>query len=310
MSEEETTQEEYTDTFSKFNFSDVQEDITTVRSIKDVMIRTIGGIDQRLRKTGKTSELDDVLKTDFRFLEFHSGELCVLSSKSGIGKSAFAFSLMKQLAVEKKQPVGFISPGNFDDESVGQRLISMCSDVNTFRVGTGMMNAADFNSVQEAANKIYESPIFYYNQPNCSYDAAKEAIKIMVQKEHVRLIIVEGFEFFRELVDAEKEKYREALENLLVEFRYLSTELAVPIMIVVELPETNSDPQDIPTLRDFKKYMFIPYIADKVIFVHRDPRQGKIIDDAKLFVAKNENGMSGVIPIKFNKPICLFFEEE
>lgn len=307
---EEDIQEKYTDSFSRFNFSNVQEDVTVVRSIKNVVIKTIGGLDQKVRRNRKTPETEDVLKTDFHILDFHSGEFCILSSKPGMGKSAFVFSLMKQLAVEKKQPVGLISPGNFNDETVGQRLISMCSGVYTCRLSTGMMSAADFNSVQEAANKIYESPIEFYNEPNCSYESVKDAMNIMVKKLHVKLIILEGFEFLRELVDAEKQDYRETLEDLLTEFRYLAIELAVPIVIVVDLPETNSDPHDEPRLLDFKKYMFIPYIADKVIFVHRDPRKDKIIDDAKLFVAKNENGMSGVIPIKFNKPTCLFFEEE
>ena len=99
-------------------------------------------------------------------------------------------------------------------------------------------------------------------------------------------------------------------EDILTEFRYLAIELAVPIVIVVDLPETNSDPHDEPRLLDFKKYMFIPYIADKVIFVHRNSGQNKIIDDATLYVAKNESGMTGLIPIKFDKRTCLFFEEK
>lgn len=287
-----------------------QEDVTIVRPIKNVVIKTIGGIDQKVKSTSKTSEIDDVLKTDFRILDFHSGEFCILSSRSGMGKSAFAFSLMKQLAVEKKQPVGFISPGNFDDEAIGQRLISMCAGVDTCRLRTGFLRAADFNSVQEAANKIYESPIEYYNEPNCSYESVKEAMKIMVEKQHVRLIIVEGFEFLRELVDAEKQAYRDTLEDLLMQFRFLATELAVPIILVVDLPETNSDPSTEPTLLDFKKYMFIPYIADKVLFVHRDRTTNTIIDDAKLIVAKNESGLTGEIPLKFAKTTCLFFEEK
>lgn len=288
----------------------IRDDVTIVHSIKDSVIKTIFDIDQKVKKINRIYKSDDDLKTDFRILGFHKDELCILSSKPGMGKSAFVLSLIKQLAVEKKQPVGLISPGNFDDETLGQRLISICSGVDTCRVETGMMNGADLSSVQEAAGKVYGSPIEYYREPNCSYENAKKAIKIMVEKYHVRLVVVEDFEFLRELVDAEKQDYRKTLEGLLNQFKSLAWELIVPIMLVVDLPENNSDPFALPTLFDFKKYMFIPYIADKVIFVHRDPEQDTVINDAKLFIAKNNYDMPSLIPIKFDIRTSLFFEEK
>ena len=171
----------------------IRDDVTIVHSIKDSVIKTIFDIDQKVKKINRIYKSDDDLKTDFRILDFHRDELCILSSKSGMEKSDFVFTLMKQLAIDKKQPVGFISPGNFDDETVGLRLFSLCSAVEICRIETGMMSCADLSSVQEAAGKVYGSPIEYYREPNCSYENAKKAIKIMVEKYHVRLVIVEDF---------------------------------------------------------------------------------------------------------------------
>ena len=280
--------------------------------IHDVIMRTIENLDKLKQASQNTQNQNDVLKTDFRMLEFYSGELCVLSSKPGMGKSAFVLSLIKQLAIDKKRSVGFINPGSFDDITFGKRLLSMCSGVDTAKIRVGMLNPSDVNKVEATAKKLYDSTIEYFNEPNCSYSSTEEAIKNMVNKHHTKLIIVEGFDFLQELVDAEKEDYRDTLEHLLWSFNCLATELAVAIMLVIDLPEPVSDILSEPSLLDFKKYMIIPTFANKVVFVHRDRlcRTKTPFKDAQLIIAKNEFGPTGETSMKFDNRTCLFFEEK
>lgn len=280
--------------------------------IHDVITRTIENLDKITQTSQNTPDQEAVLKTDFRMLEFHSGELCVLSSKPGMGKSAFVLSLIKQLAIDKKQSVGFICPGSFDDITFGKRLLSMCSGVDTTKIRLGMLNPSDMKKVEAAAKKFYDSSVEYFNEPNCSYSDAEEAIKNMVQNHHTRLVIVEGFDFLQELVDTEKENYRDTLEHLLWSFNCLATELAIAIMLVIDLPEPVSDILSEPSLLDFKKYMIIPTFANKIVFVHRDrlSRTKTFLKDARLIIAKNEFGPVGETTIKFDNRTCLFFEEK
>ena len=279
--------------------------------MNDVLMRTIDAIKNKSKKFHKNQDADKFLLTDFSTLEFYSGELCVLSSKRGMGKTAFALSLLKQLAVDKKQPVGFVTPGCYSDEYFGQRLTAMCSGVDAIKVRTGIINSSEFTKIEEASKILNSAPIEYFNEPNCSYFDAEEAIRNMVQKQHVRLIIVEGFDYFQELVDAPRGDYRDTLELLLWSFNCLATELAVPIILVIDLPETDTDNLSEPGLYDFKKYMIIPTIASKVIFVYRDrlDRSKENSKPAKLIIAKNEFGPTGETSMKFDNRICLFFEE-
>ena len=281
-------------------------------NMNDVLKRTIDAIKNKNKKIHKNQDADKFLLTDFSTLEFYSGELCVLSSKRGMGKTAFALSLLKQLAVDKKQPVGFVTPGSYSDEYFGQRLTAMCSGVDAIKVCTGIINASEFTKIEEAAKILNKAPIEYFNEPNCSYFDAEEAIRNMVQKQHARLIIVEGFDYFQELVDAQKGDYRDTLELLLWSFNCLATELAVPIILVIDLPETDTDNLSEPGLYDFKKYMIIPTIASKVIFIYRDrlDRSKGNSKPAKLIIAKNEYGAANGAFIKFDNRICLFLKRE
>lgn len=210
-------------------------------NINDVLLRTIDAIKNKSKKFHKNQGEDKFLLTDFRTLEFYNGELCVLSSKRGMGKTAFALSLLKQLAVDKKQPVGFVTPGCYPDEYFGQRLTAICSGVDAIKVCTGIINASEFTKIEDC----------------------------------------------------------------------LATELAVPIILVIDLPETDTDNLSEPGLYDFKKYMIIPTIASKVIFIYRDrlDRSKENSKPAKLIIAKNEYGAANEAFIKFDNRICLFFEE-
>ena len=280
--------------------------------MNDVLMRTIDAIKNKTKKFQNNLDSEKFLRTDFSTLEFYSGELCVLSSRRGMGKTAFALSLLKQLAIDKKRPVGFVNPGSFSDEYFGQRLTAMCSGIDAIKICTGMLTASDFTKVEEAAKILNKAPIEYFNEPNCSYSEAEEAIRTMVQKQHTELIIVDGFDFFQELVDAQKENYRDTLELLLWSFNCLATELAVPIILVIDLPDADSDILSEPDLYDFKKYMIIPTFASKVIFVYRDrlDRSKDIFKPAKLIIAKNEFGSAGETYIKFDIGTCTFFEEK
>ena len=67
----------------------------------------------------------------------------------------------------------------------------------------------------------------------------------------------------------------------------------------MDIPESENDNE--PTLSDFNKYMIIPDIADKVIFLHRNRvKSYASTQDAKLIVAKNISGYAGSIPLKYS----------
>ena len=280
--------------------------------IHEIIDITIENIEKKIKFVQEPSNSEDCLKTGFSSLEFHKGELCVLSSKSWMGKSAFVMSLIKQLAVENKQPIGLVVPGNFDDITLGKRLISICSGVDIGKINSGVFKPADFLKIKNTSDKLYDSPVYFFTEPNCNYSDASESIKDMVQKFHSKLIIVEGFDFFQELVDSEKQEYRNALENLIWNFRSLANELSVPIMLVIDLPDEDSDRLVEPTILDFKKYMIIPTMADQVIFVYRDyihlTRDG--CNEGKLIFAKNEHGFRSETPIKYKLTTGEFFEEK
>ena len=258
-----------------------------------------------LNKKYKKQESDSILKTGIDFLEFEQGELIVLAAKPSMGKTAFSLSLVKELAVDNKESVGVIIPGTMAEEEIGQRLISICSGIDLWGIKNGLIKKDEIEQIHQAASKLFDMPIYLFNEPNCSFDEIEASIKNIVEAHHVRLIIVEGFEFIKELVDSGKKDYRMVLECLLSNFKLVANELHIPIMLIMNLPI--SEDENKPTLLDFKNHLVIPWVADKVLFIHRNRSLESTNEvDAKLIIAKNGSGCTGEIKLRFDTKTARF----
>lgn len=259
--------------------------------------------------TQQKQEKNDSLKTGFGNLEFYDKELIILAARSYIGKSAFVLSMIKQICLDSKKSVGLIIPGNIDDTKVSEKLISICSQIPSAKIRyLAALDDEKITKLQDAAKKITEAPLYVMNIPNCSLSDIKISINSMVEKS-AKLIVIEGFEFLKEIVDSDQKWYREDLEHMLVHLKYFAEGFNVPILVVMDLPWTEDGYE--PRLTDFKKYMIIPRTADKVLFIFRDQLRDEVLyQDAKVVIAKNNNGEVGDIHILFHPATNSFIYSE
>lgn len=270
-------------------------------TVNDSLKKAIEMLDKKYKKL----ESDKTLKTGIDFLEFEQGELIVLAARPSMGKTAFALSLVKKLAVDNKEPVGVIIPGTMLEEEVGQRLISMSSGINLYGIKNGLVKKNDIEKINQTAKDLIDTPVYLFNEPNCSFDKIEASIKNMVEVNHVKLIIVEGFEFIKELVDSEKKDYRTILECMINNFKFVANELNIPIMLVMNL--SSSENENEPNLLDLKKHLVIPRVADKVLFIHRNRSLETANEvDAKLIIAKNGSGCTGDMKLRFDTKTARF----
>lgn len=262
-------------------------------SAKDVMLEVVKYIERCI----KGPKNESLLETGFPYLSFQKEDLVVLASKPNIGKTNFVLSLISQLVLDKKTPVALISP-ILPECEIGIRLVSINSGIHLAKVRSGMLGKEEVEKIQDIAGRLFESPFYIYNEPNCSFkNIKKKAIELAMEK-HIQLLIVDSSESLQDLVDTRESEYRTILTNLLREFSYLAIELHIPILITMNIPNYKSDLE--PNLLDFKKYMVIPEEADKVIFLHRERNKtGFVKQDAKLIVAKNTSGPTCDISVRF-----------
>ena len=286
---------------SMFDFlkgKEEQEDSDFYKSIKNIMVNTIESIDSRFKSKTNNS---DFLETGFCGLDLHRGDLIVIAARSSLGQTAFALSLLNQLALNKKIPVGYISLGCTEETSFGGHLLSINSGVSMMKIRSGMLKVSDCEKINKSAEVLWESPIYLINEPNSSFNTFVWKTQLMIDKNQVQLIIINGFELFEELVDSEKEEYRNNLESLLENLKKFAVEQHIPIILEIELPPAESDTE--PSLQDFKKYMIIPSMADMIILLNRSREKE---EEAQFNIVKNLNGWTGTVDLTYNPKTMSF----
>lgn len=84
-------------------------------------------------------------------LIFQKGDLVVLGSRPGIGKTAFAISLTRRLSVEQNIPIGFISPET-NKHHISLRFLSQITEVEYKKIKYRKLAAAFCITRSVAAN--------------------------------------------------------------------------------------------------------------------------------------------------------------
>ena len=305
MAEEEKKKDDKKDPLADFKFTGVKDDYIFFETAKNATFDAIESIEAHYNHSSNNTNR---IYTDFPCLEFDNGNLIVLAARPSIGKTSFLLSLSKQLAVDKGIPVGLINTGTIDSASLGKRLMALDSGVPMYKIRSGMLKVIDVKKIQESAKKLFGVPLYFKIEPNCSFNDFVLAAESMLEEKPIKLMIIDDFEYFEEIMDADKEYYRFELEQLMDSLKKFAVEHNIPIILGMTLP---SDTEEPPELLDFRKNLVIPYKADMVIFIHRDRIKEEVkVCNARLHIAKNVCGPCIDYSLKFYPATSLFKKEK
>lgn len=175
--------------------------------------------------------------------------------------------MIKKLAIDKNIPVGLIDPGTIDNTRLGKRMLSLICEIPLCRIMNGFFRKSDLQKINETGEKLYDAPIFTITEPNMNFEYFRHNAGKMLKQKPIRLLVIEGFEYFAECVDSNKNEYR----------------------------------YNLGFLKDFGKNLVVPYKADMVLLIHRDENDG-----VKYIVVKNVNEECYKVRLRFDPNIGLF----
>lgn len=311
-------------------------------TIKSEMIRTIEQFDSAIKDgeagisvAGKNATLNandslNAVEEKGQELIFHKGDVAVAGTCFDIDGTDFALSLLKRFASQKVS-TGFIAAGSTDYETIGQKLVAFSAGVSSEKIKSAKMKSEDFKKIQATAGELYESPVMIKCSPNCSIERVEFFVEKMMEEQALELLIVDGFEYIKELAlidEEDAENYHVYLEEVMESFSELAKKNNVAVILITEASSEWTGER--PGLKCFRKKMAIPNGADMVLLLYNDKVSYRLIkndkeeadencdgekwvaqrssegqwdsavEDASLFIAKNKRSGLGVIPLKRN----------
>lgn len=277
-------------------------------------------------------------RLDAKTAGLHPGELMVIASRPGMGKSAFVQNLGVNVAsprtvsspspkqadqlIEREEPgYGVI---NFSLEMPRDQLAlrMVCSearvDIGKFR--TGFLVPDDWRRLTESATYISSLPIWV----DRGYDVAEiRASALRVQSEYNReatathperklgLVIVDPIQLLES--EPRRQNREEETADAVRALKRLAVELDIAVIAISELSravETRGTRDKRPHLWDIRDSGAIEDAADTVIFIYRDeyynPETTNSKGLAEIIVSKQRNGPIGKVMTKFTAAYARF----
>lgn len=277
----------------------MQEDFFLKISEKNPAVDCVGSA--TLMATGLES-LDRLLTS------FKSGQLYVIGSRPGMGKTALLIQIALSIVALTNKSV-YIQSLEMTAEQIVQRMISQIVDIDQMTVRSGNLSNNQKNLMYLCWSIMDAMPIYI-----CDTVASMEEISRFVKNEaEDGVLLIDYLQLIDAYVDSGNNRaYSKASVNRISEvscaLKQLAQETKMPIIVCSQLTralEQRSDKR--PILQDLRQTGSIEQDVDGVIFVYRNSYYSNDGgDEAELILAKNRNGETGTTYVKFNRSRLMF----
>lgn len=296
---------------SETNIRRGQEEITQLmrEAIKEIEIAKDSDTKMRGVPSGFT-ELDRVTNG------FQKSDLIILASRPGMGKTAFALTLARNMAVGFNTPIAFFSLEMSSIQLV-TRLISAETQLKSDKLRKGDLQDFEWQQLNTKIRNLEDAKIFIDDTPALSIFELRAKCRRMKAQNDIQMIFVD---YLQLMVGQQEHKgnREQEISQISRSLKSLAKELDVPIMALSQLSravETRAGDKR-PILSDLRDSGAIEQDADLVIFIYR-PEYYQLNEDdkgnptaglANINIAKHRNGALANIELRFIADFAKFAE--
>lgn len=241
---------------------------------------------------------------------FHPGELIIVAGRPSMGKTAFTLNIASHCSIDDKIPTAFFSL-EMSAEQLFNRLIGSYAEVDLSGLRSGEIVINDYNRVTQMAGYLAEAPLYIDETPGLSIGDLRSKARRLVHQYGVKIIFID----YLQLMSAPNRYENKAVEvgEISKGLKSIARELNIPVIALSQLNrgvESRTDKK--PMMSDLRESGAIEQDADLIAFLYREEYylRDKVSQDkknvAEVIVAKNRNGGTGNISLRFDSRFTKF----
>ena len=246
---------------------------------------------------------------------FQKSDFIILAGRPSMGKTALSLNIASNLIKNSKLPVLFFSL-EMSKEQIMYRLLSMETNINQMRLKSGKLYQNDWIKLNKMMKIISKFPLFIDDTFNLSIQDIKSKIKtIIFEQNKLGLVIIDYIQLMQNTKLKNENRVQE-LSQITRSLKTIAREFNIPIIGLSQLSRNVENRVDKkPILSDLRESGSIEQDADLVLMLYKnktgtyssfkpDSRTSQFIE---LIIAKQRNGPTGTIKLKFNQEQTKFF---
>ncbi len=321
----ETIREAYDETTDVVNLLDQTEQ--RLMDINDKNFRSdyhpmgdfVGIAMEKIDEAGKKEDGFSGLPSGFFGIDrvtagFQPGTLIILAARPAMGKTAFALSMARNMAVQFNNPVAFFSLEMTGDE-LAMRLISSESKIPGDVLKKGRLTNEQKEMLKRGAQPLQGAPIFIDDTPQLTIFELRAKARRLHQRFGIKMIFIDYLQLMSSgSIENRNGNREQEISMISRQLKALSKELGIPVLAMSQLSrQVENRVGNKPQLSDLRESGAIEQDADIVMFIYR-PEYYHIDEDAKgstagmadIIIAKHRSGATDEVRLRFVKEYARF----
>ena len=255
---------------------------------------------------------------------WQNSDLVILAARPAMGKTAFALSMAKNIAVDQNIPVALFSLEMSNVQLINRVIVNTC-EIKGEKIKSGQLEDYEWAQLDNKIKDLIGKPMFVDDTPSLSVFELRTKARRLVKEHGVRLIMID----YLQLMNASGMSFgsrQEEVSTISRSLKGLAKELNIPILALSQLNRgvenrpggENALDSKRPQLSDLRESGAIEQDADMVIFIHRpeyyslnkDENGNDLRGKAVIIIAKHRNGAVGDVLLNFKGQYARFENQD
>ena len=295
------------------------KDVSGPVSIRDVLINDVY---DHLHKVTAPNKKDFMgIPTNIGDLDriitgLNKPDLILIGARPGMGKTSFALTIARNVAVHSRKKVLFFSL-EMTSSQLAQRVLASESRVSSVKFRNGDLDGDDWTRIAAATQLLADSPIYFDDTTNITVPEMKARIRRL---KDVDLVIIDYLSLMHSAKRVENRV--QEVSEITRSLKIMAKDLDIPVIACAQLSRNTEarGKSHRPQVSDLRESGSIEQDADIVLMLYREDYYRTEDDDAEqsrnniveVIVAKNRHGSTDTVQLHWIPEFTTFtaFEME
>lgn len=233
----------------------------------DVILKSrIQVLDDKFRGMVKRGIETGFTDLDKRFQGITETDLWVLAARPSMGKSALAFNIARNIAMQGREVMIFSM--EMSQDQVVDRMIASLSGIPSDKIRSGQLTEQDWPALSSAVQKLKGLKIHIFDTPGIDVRRAQAICRKFSRNGDIGLIVVD---YLQLMTDAREKDRIQVVSSVSRELKKLAKMIKAPVIALSQLNRSCEQRADKrPLLSDLRESGQIEQDADIISFIYRD----------------------------------------
>lgn len=286
-------------------------------SIKDLVKNAMQQIEANTKQTSDVTGVPSGIQSVDRITSgWQKSDLIIIAGRPGMGKTAFALTMLRNAAMIAKIPVAFFSL-EMSAVQLVTRLISAEAEISSEDLRKGNLQEHQWQQLISKTQALSEAPVYIDDTPSLSVFELKAKARRLHSQNNIGLIMIDYLQLMKGDDNKDMKMNREQeISYISRSLKNIAKELDIPVIALAQLSrETEKRADKTPQLSDLRESGSIEQDADLVAFIYRDAyykgpedQGGEDTGASKLLIKKHRNGSQGDADMYFKAKLQRFVD--